>query len=41
MKTAYSTFSRLFGEYSLPRSFENIVKGLVGKVALFNVLVNV
>ena len=31
---------RLFGEHSLARSFENIVRELVGKVALYNMLVN-
>jgi len=40
VETAYSTFKRLFGELSLARSFENIVRELVGKVALYNVLVN-
>jgi hypothetical protein len=34
VKTAYSTFKRVFGEYSLARSFENIARELVGKVAL-------
>ena len=41
VETAYSTFKRVFGEHSLARSFDNIVKELVGKVALYNVLVNV
>ena len=40
VETSYSTFKRLFGEHSLARSFENIVRELVGKVALYNVLVN-
>ena len=40
VETAYSTFKRLFGELSLARSFENIARELVGKVALYNVLVN-
>ena len=40
METAYSTFKRLFGEHSLARGFEGIVRELVGKVALYNVLVN-
>ena len=40
VETAYSTFKRLFGELSLARSFEGIVRELVGKVALYNVLVN-
>jgi len=40
VETAYSTFKRLFGECSLARSFENIVRELVGKVALYNMLVN-
>ena len=40
METAYSTFKRLFGEHSLARSFENIARELAGKVALYNLLVN-
>ena len=40
VETAYSTFKRLFGEHSLARSFENIARELVGKVALYNMLVN-
>ena len=40
VETAYSTFKRLFGEHSLARGFENIVRELVGKVSLYNMLVN-
>jgi len=40
VETAYSSFKRLFGEHSLARSFENIARELVGKVALYNSLVN-
>jgi hypothetical protein len=40
VETAYSTFKRLFGEHSLARDFGNIVRELVGKVALYNMLVN-
>jgi hypothetical protein len=40
VETVYSTFKRLFGEHSLARSFGNIVKELVGKVALYNMLIN-
>jgi len=40
VETVYSTFKRLFGEHSLARSFGNIVKELAGKVALYNMLVN-
>jgi len=40
VETAYSTFKRLFGEHSLARSLECIARELVGKVALYNVLVN-
>ena len=40
VETAYSTFKRLFGEHSLARSFGNILKELAGKVALYNMLVN-
>jgi hypothetical protein len=41
VETSYSTFKRLFGELSLARGFENIVRELGGKVALYNMLVNV
>jgi hypothetical protein len=41
VETSYSTFKRLFGEHSLARSFENIVRELAGKVSLYNMLVNV
>jgi hypothetical protein len=40
VETAYSTFKRLFGEHSLARDFGNIVKELAGKVALYNMMVN-
>ena len=40
VETTYSTFKRLFGELSLARSVEGIARELVGKVALYNVLVN-
>ena len=40
VETGYSTFKRLFGKYSLARSFENIARELVGKVALYNMFVN-
>ena len=40
VETSYSTFKRLFGEHSLARGFEGIARELVGKVALYNLLVN-
>ena len=40
METAYSTFKLLFGEHSLARSLVCIARELVGKVALYNMLVN-
>jgi hypothetical protein len=40
VETAYSTFKRVFGEHSLARDFGNIVKELAGKVALYNMMVN-
>ena len=40
VETCYSTFKRLFGEHSLAKSFENIARELAGKVALYNMLVN-
>ncbi|MFA5869925.1 MAG: transposase, partial [Candidatus Bathyarchaeia archaeon] len=40
VETSYSTFKRLFGEHSLARNLENIARELAGKVALYNMLVN-
>jgi len=40
VETAYSIFKRLFGEGAMGRSFENIARELAGKVALYNMLVN-
>jgi hypothetical protein len=40
VETAYSSFKRLFGEHSLARSFENVARELVDKVALYNMMVN-
>ena len=40
VETAYSTFKRLFGECAMGRSLESIALELVGKVALYNMLVN-
>jgi len=36
----YSTFKRVFGESAMCRSLGSIVLELVGKVALYNMLVN-
>jgi hypothetical protein len=41
VETAYSTFKRVFGEHSLSRGLESIARELAGKVALYNMLVNV
>jgi hypothetical protein len=40
VETVYSTFKRLFGEHSMARGVVNIARELAGKVALYNVLVN-
>ena len=40
VETAYSSFKRLFGEHAMGRSLGSISLELVGKVALYNVLVN-
>ena len=40
VETAYSTFKRLFGESAMGRSLRNIALELAGKVALYNMLVN-
>jgi hypothetical protein len=41
VETAYSAFKRLFGEHSLARGLESIARELVGKVPLYNKLVNI
>jgi len=40
VETAYSTFKRLFGENAMGRSLRSIALELAGKVALYNMLVN-
>ena len=40
VETAYSTFKRVFGENAMGRSLGSIVVELAGKVALYNMLVN-
>ena len=40
VETVYSTFKRLFGECAMGRSLGSIMRELVGKVALYNMLVN-
>ena len=40
VETAYSTFKRLFGECAMGRSLGSITLELAGKVALYNMLVN-
>ena len=40
VETAYSTFKRLFGECAMSRSLGSIAVELAGKVALYNMLVN-
>ena len=40
VETAYSTFKRLFGESAMGRSLPSIALELAGKVALYNMLVN-
>jgi hypothetical protein len=40
VETAYSTFKRLFGECAMGRCMESITRELVGKVCLYNQLVN-
>jgi len=40
VETAYSTFKRVFGEGCMAKSLVNIARELTGKVALYNMLVN-
>jgi hypothetical protein len=39
-ETAFSTFKRLYGEYSMARSMENITKELSAKAYIYNMLIN-
>jgi hypothetical protein len=39
-ETVYSSFKGLFGEHSMARGVESIVKELAGNVSLYNMLVN-
>jgi len=40
VETAFSTFKRLFGEYCLSKTPINIVKELMAKAYLYNMVVN-
>ena len=40
VETAYSTFKRVFGENAMGRSLGSIAAELMGKVELYNMLVN-
>ena len=40
VETVYSTFKRAFGEHCVARTFRNIVKELVAKATIYNMLVN-
>jgi transposase len=39
-ETAFSTFKRLYGEYCMARSMENIAKELSAKAYIYNMLIN-
>jgi hypothetical protein len=39
-ETAFSTFKRLYGEYCMAKSMENITKELSAKAYVFNMLIN-
>jgi hypothetical protein len=40
VEMAYSTFKQVFGEGYRAKTLENIARELAGKVALYNMLVN-
>jgi len=40
VETAYSTLKRVFWEGCMSKTLENIAHELVGKVAVYNMLVN-
>jgi hypothetical protein len=39
-ETAFSTFKRLYGEYCMARSMENIAKELSAKAYIYNMIIN-
>jgi len=39
-ETAFSTFKRLYGEYSMDKNMENIAKELMAKAYIYNMLIN-
>jgi len=39
-ETAFSTFKRLYGEYCMAKSMENITKELLAKAYIYNMLIN-
>jgi len=39
-ETAFSTFKRLYGEYSMAKNMENIAKELMAKAYIYNTLIN-
>jgi hypothetical protein len=39
-ETAFSTFKRLYGEYSMAKSMENISKELAAKAYIYNMIIN-
>ena len=41
VETAYSTFKRLFGEFSMAKNMENIAKELMAKAFIYNMIVNI
>jgi hypothetical protein len=39
-EAAFSTFKRLYGEYSMAKSMENIAKELSAKAYIYNMIIN-
>jgi len=40
VETAYSTFKRAFGEFCMEKTMKNIIKELMTKVYIYNMLIN-
>jgi hypothetical protein len=40
VETAFSTFKRLYGEYSMAKSMENITKEMMAKAYIYNMIIN-
>jgi hypothetical protein len=40
VETSFSTFKRLYGEYCMARSMENIAREMMAKAYIYNMIIN-